>query len=294
MKDVGGLRRLCGREFGEQELSVVCTVVSAAAGCSRAEIARRVCAELGWIDGRGRRKEMGGRVALLRLERRGLIELPAPRNGNANGRRLQWNEVEVGPAQGLEGSVEQLGAIELALVRSKAESRLWHTLIERYHYLGYSVLSGAQLRYVVRCEQGVVGAIGFGAAAWKVAVRDRWIGWNAAQRERHLAQVVNNRRLVIAPWVRVRNLASHILALAARRVVVDYQQAYGIRPVLLETFVDTERYRGTCYRAANWLCLGETTGRGRSDRRHTAQVARKQVLVYPLVRDIGRALGVER
>ena len=294
MRDVGQLRRLCGREFGEHELGVVREIVNASEGCSRAEITRRVCAALGWIDVRGRRKEMGGRVALLRLERKGLIELPAPRNGNANGRRLQWADVEVGPTQGLEGSVEQLAPIELALVRSKAESRLWHTLIERYHDLGYCALSGAQLRYVIRCEPVVVGAIGFGAAAWKVAVRDRWIGWDAEQRERHLAQVVNNRRLLIVPWVRVRNLASRILALAARRVVQDYQQEYGIRPVLLETFVDAQRYRGTCYRAANWICLGETSGRGRCDRTHTAELVRKRVLVYPLVAEVGRALGVQR
>ena len=294
MKDEGRLRRLCGKEFGEQELGVVRAIVGASEGCSRAEITRRVCTALGWIDVRGRSKEMGGRVALLRLERRGLIELPAPRNGNANGRRLQWADVAIAPTQVLEGSVEQLGRVELTLVRSQAESRLWHTLIERYHYLGYCVLSGAQLRYVIRCEQCVVGAIGFGAAAWKVAVRDRWIGWDAEQRERHLAQVVNNRRLLIAPWVRVRNLASRLLALAARRVVLDYQHAYGIRPVLLETFVDAQRYRGTCYRAANWLCLGETTGRGRCDRTHTARSAPKQVLVYPLVAEVRRALGVQR
>lgn len=287
-------QRLCGREFGEAELGVVRSIVSTSDGCSRAEITRRVCAALGWNDARGRSKEMGGRVALLRLARGGWINLPAPRNGNANGRQLSWSEVEVEQTRVLEGSAEQLGAIELELVRNKPQSRLWNTLIDRYHYLGYSALSGAQLRYVIRYEDAVLGAIGFGAAAWRVAVRDRWIGWEAAERERHLAQVVNNRRFLIAPWVRVRNLASRILAMAARRVVVDYLREYGIRPVLLETFVDAQRYRGTCYRAANWICLGETTGRGRQDRTHTAKLAHKQVLVYPLVAEVRQALGVAR
>jgi hypothetical protein len=287
-------QRLCGREFCEAELGVVRGIVSASESCSRAEITRRVCAALGWIDVRGRSKEMGGRVALLRLKRGGWIDLPAPRNGNANGQQLSWSEVEAAQAQVLEGSAEQLGAIEFELVRSKAQSRLWNALIDRYHYLGYSALSGAQLRYVIGCEHGVLGAIGFGAAAWKVAVRDRWIGWDTAQRERNLAQVVNNRRFLIAPWVRVHNLASRILAMATRRVVLDYPREYGIRPVLLETFVDAQRYRGTCYRAANWICLGETTGRGRQDRTHTAKLVRKQVLVYPLVAEVGRALGVGR
>jgi len=269
-------------------------IVSASEGGSRAEIARRVCAALGWMDVRGRLKAMGGRVALLRLQRGGWIDLPAPRNGNANGRPLSWSELDAVPAPVVEGSAEHLGAIEFELVRSKAQSRLWNTLIERYHYLGYSALSGAQLRYVIRCEQAVVGAIGFGAAAWKVAVRDRWIGWDAAERERSLAQVVNNRRFLIAPWVRVRNLASRLLAMAARRVMLDYPREYGIRPVLLETFVDAQRYRGTCYRAANWISLGETTGRGRQDRTHTAALVRKQVLVYPLVAEVRQALGVAR
>ena len=175
-------RRLCGKEFDQAALCVTRDIVRTSQGCSRAEIARRVCTALGWIDVRGRGKEMGGRVALLRLERGGWIDLPEPRNGNANGRQLIWPEVAAAQGQVLEGSAEQLGAIELVLVRGKAESRLWNGLIERYHYLGYSALSGAQLRYVIRGEQAVLGAIGFGAAAWKVGVRDRWIGWDGAQR----------------------------------------------------------------------------------------------------------------
>ncbi len=283
-------RRLCGGEFGEQELGVVREIARAAVGCSRAEITRRVCGALGWIDVRGRSKEMGGRVALLRLARGGFVELPAPRNGNANGRRLQWPEVEGAQQRAVEGSVEQLGAIELELVGGKQPSRLWNGLIERYHYLGTSALSGAQLRYLIRCEQAVLGAIGFGAAAWKVAVRDQWIGWDAGQRERHLWEVVNNRRFLILPWVRVRNLASQILAMAAHQCVRDYERLYGVRPVLLESFVDAQRYAGTCYRAANWRLLGLTKGRGRGDRTHTAQLPLKAVYVYPLARDFRRAL----
>jgi hypothetical protein len=234
---------------------------------------------------------MGGRVALLRLARGGLVELPAPRNGNANGRRVQWPEGDIAQWQAVDGSVEQLGAVELELVRGTQQSRLWNELIERYHYLGTSALSGAQVRYVIRCEQGVLGAIGFGAAAWKVAVRDHWIRWDARQRESHLGEVVNNRRFLIVPWVRVRNLASRILALAAHQCQRDYQRLYGVQPVLLESFVDAQRYAGTCYRAANWRLLGLTTGRGRGDRTHTAQLPLKAVYVYPLVRDFRRLLG---
>lgn len=287
---VGVPTRLCGREFGEHELAVVREIVRGAAGCTRAEIARQVCLALGWLDVRGRGKEMGTRVALLRLERAGLVDLPMARNGNANGRPLPWPDLEAADKGPVEGAVKQLDAIELDLVRDKQQSRQWNGLIDRYHYLGYSALSGAQLRYVIRCKRGVLGAIGFGAAAWKVGVRDGWIGWNARQREQQLGRVVNNRRFLILPWVRVPNLASHILAQAAQQCAHDYERAYGVRPVLLETFVDAQRYRGTCYQAANWIRLGQTQGRGRNDRTHAAPLARKQVYVYPLQRDFRRVL----
>jgi len=287
---VGLPTRLCGREFGEDQLAVVREIARGAAGCSRAEIARQVCVALGWIDVRGRSKEMGARVALLRLERTGWVDLPVPRNGNANGRWLQWPDLEAADKAPVEGAVKQLDAIELDLVRDKQQSRQWNGLIARYHYLGYSALSGAQLRYVIRCQQGVLGAIGFGAAAWKVGVRDGWIGWNARQHAQQLGRVVNNRRFLILPWVRVPNLASHILAQAAQRCAEDYERVYAIRPVLLETFVESPRYRGTCYQAANWINLGQTQGRGRNDRKHEAPLALKQVYVYPLQRDFRRVL----
>ncbi|MBK1633816.1 hypothetical protein CKO31_24385 [Thiohalocapsa halophila] len=166
-------------------------------------------------------------------------------------------------------------------------------LIDRYHYLGYSPLPGAQLRYLIESEQGLLGALGFGAAAWKVAARDRWIGWERETRERHLGRVLNNARFLVLPWIRVRNLASRVLALAARQVGEDFAERYGERPVLLETFVETLRFRGTCYRAANWQYLGCTQGRGKCDVAHRAALARKDIYVYPLSADFRRALGVE-
>jgi hypothetical protein len=190
------------------------------------------------------------------------------------------------------GTVGQLSGLRLDAVREQRASRLWNGLIERYHYLGYSPLPGAQLRYLIACDQGVLGAIGFGAAAWKVAARDRWIGWDTPCREARLQRVLNNARFLILPWVRVKNLASKVLALAAARIPEDFAARYGERVVLLETFVEIPRYRGTCYRAANWQHLGETTGRGKCDRTHEAALARKAVYVYPLAAQFRRALGV--
>ncbi len=174
----------------------------------------------------------------------------------------------------------------------KRASRLWNGLIDRYHYLGYTPLPGAQLRYLIDCDHGVLGAIGFGAAAWKVAARDRWIGWDATCREARLGRVLNNARFLILPWIQVKNLASKVLALAVARIPEDFAARYGERVVLLETFVEIPRHQGTCYRAANWRHLGETTGRGKCDRTHRAALPRKAVYVYPLGADFRSALGV--
>lgn len=284
--------RLCGRPFDEADLERIRREIQEADPPLRAEIARRVCRVLEWTDVLGRPKLMSARVGLLRLHRAGLIELPAPSRGNGNGRGLlqgpdRWPEpVPVG------GTVGQLSGLRLEAVRERCASRLWNGLIARYHYLGYTPLPGAQLRYLIHCDRGVLGAIGFGAPAWKVAARERWIGWDARCREAHLGRVLNNARFLILPWVEVKNLASKVLALAAARLPEDFAARYGERVVLLETFVEIPRHRGTCYRAANWQYLGETTGRGKCDRTHQAALPRKALYVYPLAADFRAALGV--
>jgi len=284
--------KLCGRPFDGSDLERIRGEIVAASPPLRSEIARRVCRALQWTDALGRPKLMSARVGLLRLHRAGLIELPAPTRSNGNGGGLVrgpdvWPQpIPVG------GTVGQLGGLRLAAVPDKGASRLWNGLIERYHYLGYTPLPGAQLRYLIRCDQGLLGALGFGAAAWKVAARDGWIGWGRSAREAHLGRVLNNARFLLLPWVRVKNLASKVLSLAAAQVPEDFAARYGERVVLLETFVQTPRFRGTCYRAANWQYLGETAGRGKGDRTHRARLPRKAVYVYPLAADFRAALGV--
>jgi hypothetical protein len=284
--------KLCGRPFSGADLRTIRDKILTANPPLRAEIARQVCQALEWTDALGRPKLMSARVGLLRLHRAGLIELPAPIRVNGNGRGLvrgpdNWPKpVPVG------GTVGQLRDLRLEAVADKRASRLWNGLIDRYHYLGYTPLPGAQLRYQIHWDHGVLGAIGFGAAAWKVAARDRWIGWEAPCREAHLGRVLNNARFLILPWVQVENLASKVLALAAARIPGDFAARYGERPALLETFVEIPRFRGTCYRAANWRYLGETTGRGKCDRTHRATLPRKAVYIYPLVADFRAALGV--
>jgi hypothetical protein len=279
----------CGVAFGSQELALVRQLIEEAQPRNRAEVARRVCAALEWTDALGRPKLMSCRVALLRLHRAGRIELPAPTHSNGNGKPLA-RKVAMPEQTPRVGSVEQLGDIELEWVKGRQRSALWNRLIERYHYLGYTPLPGAQLRYLVHGGGAVLGAIGFGAAAWKVAPRDAWIGWDGAARERGLGRVLNNARFLIVPWVEVRNLASKVLALAARQVRADFPRAYGVQPVLLETFVEVGRFAGTCYRAANWVEVGRTQGRGKCDRHKRALLPVKAVYLYPLCRDLSQVL----
>jgi hypothetical protein len=172
-------------------------------------------------------------------------------------------------------------------VESQAESRRWREQVERYHYLGCRVPFGAHLRYWVRNRERELACLLWTSPAWKMQARDEWIGWNDEQRQRNLQWIVNNARFLILPWVRVQGLASMILALSARRLPLDWENHYGYRPLLLETLVDAARFRGTCYRAANWIHVGQTAGRGRMDRAHTAHgQAVKDIYVYPLARDV--------
>jgi hypothetical protein len=238
---------------------------------------------MGWQGADGQPKDMSCRVALLKLSRRGVIALPAgqtvsftkPTEASAPARR-DWLTIET--------KLTELGRIWLVPVDSgQAElSSTWRAMMQVHHPLGAGPLCGAQLRYLVACEAGFVGGLSFSAPAWRLAPRDAWIGWDDPTRLAGLSKVVANSRFLILPGVRVPNLASHVLSQALARLAKDWQSRYGITPVLVETFVDRSHYRGTCYRAANWLLLGQTQGRGRQDRRHIAEGTIKDIWVYPL------------
>jgi hypothetical protein len=196
-----------------------------------------------------------------------------------------------GEPEAIECAASECEPLELALVEGAAESRLWREHVERYHYLGCRVPFGANLRYWVRNRQRELACLLWTSPAWKMKPRDVWIGWSDEQRQRNLQRIVNNGRFLILPHVRVKGLASKILARSARQLAQDWQRHYGHRPLLLETLVDADRFRGTCYRAANWICVGQTTGRGRMDREHKADGrAIKGIYVYPLVGDARRRL----
>lgn len=293
--DENAPRRLLGRAFGPQALCAVREEIGLARPRLRAEIARRVCQRLAWQTPGGQDALMSARVALLRLAAKGLIELPAPRNGNGNGKPWHPPIGVVPPEPALGTCLSHLRPIDLQVVRDPEQSRLWNNLIAEYHYLGHSNLPGAQLRYLIYGRNHLLGALGFGAAAWSLSLRDQFIGWTPAQRQRSLPWVLNNARFLILPWVRVAHLASHILARCARQLPEDFSRRYGWRPVFLETFVQ-EPYPGTCYRAAQWIYLGATRGRGKKGPHPVAgktPVPVKHLWVYPLGQHFRRALCSE-
>ena len=276
---------LLGRSFGEAGLGAVREELVASAGLCRAQLARRLCTRLGWRTAGGALSLMSARVALLRLERAGWIALPPPRNGNGNGRRLAPDRVDWPEPVPLPAQADALPGLRLHPVQEAADSALYHALLARYHYLGAVPLAGAQVRYLVGWEGGWLGALGFGAAAWQVRDRDRFIGWDHARRRTGLHRIVNNSRFLLLPWVRCWGLASQVLARSVRRLARDFAHRYGYRPVLVESFVEEGRFAGTCYRAANWQGLGSTQGRSRQDRDRQLRVPVKEVYAYPLQPD---------
>ena len=276
----------CGRTFRAQEVELMRVVAHDYAGLGVTEIARTVCELLEWKRPNGGLKNHECRQLLERLQEQGVLRLPALRKlGGSGPRRVDLSQSRFDP-EPVECAAGECEPLELALVEGPAESRLWREHVERYHYLGCRVPFGAHLRYWVRNRQRELACLLWNSPAWKMKPRDVWIGWSDEQREHHLQWIVNNGRFLVLPWVRVKGLASKILALSARRMPQDWHARYGRHPLLLETLVDADRFRGTCYRAANWIYVGQTAGRGRMDREHKAHgQAIKDIYVYPLARD---------
>ena len=280
----------CGRHFTENDLQRIRAIIATEDRPNRAEISRRVCRQLQWHRPDGGLKDMSCRVALLRMHRDGLIRLPAPTGSNGNGNTHRPITSRTDPGRAVTEGAGKLPDPRLEPVDTKKLSSLWNEYMHRYHYLGYQPLPGAQLRYLITSAEQDLGALGFGAAAWKTAARDEWIGWDRQQREHNLHLIINNARMLILPWVNSPNLASKVLSMAARRLPDDWEQRYAYRPVLLETFVHKGRFAGTCYKAANWIYLGDTKGRGKLDVKHRNAIPVKRIFVYPLTADFIKRL----
>jgi len=277
-----------GLSLSAAQIELIAEVVSTCSGLSRAELAETVCELLDFRRPNERLKARECRDLLEQLHEAGQIRLPEKRAGRPRGSRTSIPHTPAGESQeALSRTLREVAPVRLSKVREDADHALWRELVGRYHYLGFKTPYGASLRYLVRIGRPraqVVGCVQFSSPAWRMASRDEWIGWSDAQRRRRLQQVVAQSRFLILPWVRVRHLASHVLGLSARQISGDWQEHFGIRPVLLETLVDAQRFSGTCYRAANWILVGRTSGRGRMDREHRRHgAAPKHVFLYPLV-----------
>jgi hypothetical protein len=278
--------RFCGRTFNGNELNEIKEIISTCEGISRTELANTVCELFDWKRPSGRLKAVECRQFLEYLELKGAIDLPDRKEGRPKGVKVKVKRTDKGEApEIISGKVKEFSPLILNRVRSKEERDLWYEYVDRYHYLGYRLPFGAQLRYFVESPKRgkLLGCFQFSSPAWKMAPRDRWIGWSDEQREGNLQKLINNSRFLIFPWVRVKNLASSALSLALRVVPDDWERCYGYRPVVVETLVDKRRFTGTCYKAANWICVGVTTGRGRMDREHKRQgLSQKDIYLYPI------------
>ena len=283
-------KRFSGRLFTPEEIERIRDTIASDPQLNRAQLSRRVCEMFGWLRPDGRSKEMSCRVAMLRMHRADLITLPPPRAKNGNGRIRPKSTEASDPEEAILLPAGALGELTFEIVRKGKRSSLWNELIERYHYLGYKPLPGAQMRYFVHARGRLLAALGFGASAWKGAPRDRYIGWTPDQRHRNLHLIVNNARFLILPWVTSRNLASRILSRIAKRLPVDWKDRYGYSPVLLETYVQIDRFKGTCYKAANWIQVGQTQGRGKLEQHHLCCLPKKAIFLYPLARRFRKKL----
>ncbi len=287
--------KFCGTPVTSKQLALVSQVITSYPKLSRTELANTVCELLDWKRPNGGLKTIECHQFLETLHEQSIISLPASRIGRPRGSVTRVTQTSQGSyGEPLEGKLDNYTPISLELVNSASERALWRELVERYHYLGHRVPFGAHLRYLIRSGQPspvVLGCIQFSSPAWRMQSRDQWIGWEEIAHKAHLQRIVNQSRFLILPWVHIKNLASHVLAQSARQLIRDWEQSYGLAPWLLETLVDPARFSGTCYRAANWIEVGTTTGRGRQDRKHQRHgKAPKTLLLYPLRRDARKRL----
>jgi hypothetical protein len=295
--------RYRGHDYSAAEIESIRQLIAAHPGLSRRKLSAHLCAAWNWVQPNGQPRDMVARSLMLELHRAGHIQLPAkrvspPNNAVAHGRATspcRWEgQTELGLS--LAGaprdcSLRELGPLEIRQVRRTAQEGLFDHLLQRHHYLGYTRPVGEHLKYLVSGRGQPVACLAWSSAPRHLGPRDRFIGWSAAQRRAHLHLLAYNTRYLILPWLRVPGLASHVLAAVAQVVSDDWQRLYHHPIYLLETFIEPQRFRGTCYRAANWIYVGRSTGRGKDDHTYRPNRSLKQLWVYPLRADFRRRLG---
>jgi hypothetical protein len=277
----------------EKEIRFIQDLIDNNSSWGRTRLSVEICKIWNWSDESGNPKDISCRDMLRRMDARGQIRLPARFGGRKvkprGPDRIEYRLHETAP---IECGLKDILPIRISIVAARtSDSDDYKSLIAQYHYLGFDMTVGENIKYLVHsCQDQLLACLLFGSSAWSSAPRDQYIGWNRAARKANLICTTNNTRFLILPWVRVPHLASHILGHICRRIGTDWQQKYGHPLYLLETFVEQERFKGTCYRAANWIHIGETTGRSRNDRYKNLQVPVKDIYLYPLCRDFRKKL----
>lgn len=285
-----------GREITDSDVAFIRALIAHYPRASRRQLSKNLCKAWDWRQANGELRDMVCRSLMLELHRAGLITLPPVRQVPPNNaiRRRKPAPVRVDQTP-LCVSLGQIRPLTLRQVRRTPEETLFDGLVEEHHYLGYTRPVGEHLKYLIRASSGrPVALMAWCSAPRHLKPRDRFIGWSAAARRRNLRYLAYNTRFLILPWVQVPHLASHLLGRVARVLAQDWERLYGHPVYYLETFVDPTRFRGTCYLAANWIALGETTGRGHNAPTMKATRPKKQILGYPLVKDFRQLLGTRK
>jgi len=279
--------RYRSRSLSAEDIAGLRSLIAQNPKASRWRLSKLVCEAWGWRHSNGTLCDMLCRSLMLALHRAGHVTLPekkqSPPSSGANHRKPPTDFLL--DRSSIECRFDELPTITIRQVRRTEDERLFNGLMELHHYLGYSQPVGEHLKHMVFAGNRPVACLGWSSAPWHIGPRDRFIGWTPAVRRKNLHLIAYNTRFLILPWVKVKHLASHILGLAMRNISNDWQKAYGHPIHYLESFVDTERFAGTCYKAANWICLGQTTGRGIKDKKHIVSLSLKDVLGYPLSKD---------
>jgi hypothetical protein len=291
--------QFCGQEVTPAQLRLIIDCVQRFPALSREELANTLCEWLGWIRPNGGLNARECRDFLHSLHEQSIIKLPVLRAGRPLGSSTAIPYTPLGdPDQPLHCTLSQVQPIQIRRIKVSAEHKLWRELVGRYHYLGYRTPYGASMRYLIETaskQSRILGCLQFSSPAWQMKARGDWIGWDKARRQHHLSRLISNIRFLILPWVTIPNLASHVLAMALRIVTKDWETHYGIQPWLVEPLVDSQRVSGHSNRAANWIDVGQTTGRGRQDKEHLRHgAAPKRILLYPLRPNARKYLQTDR
>ena len=283
-----------GREFTASDIALINETISGNPAISRRKLSLIISEKLNWRQANGNLKDRACRDVLLRLSNKNLIKLPKGKY-ELNKQSISIKSINfIQPLSELVGTVSDFESPVFKVIQDASERQLWNYIVENYHYKGCKITVGRHLKYLIYIANQLIGCLAFADSVVKLTARDQWIGWTQEQRESNLHLIINNVRFLILPWVKVKNLASKLLSLSTRIVPSDWLYYYNFRPVMLETFVEKQRFTGASYKAANWIYVGQTKGKGRSGMNYYYNGIIKDIYIYPLINrsSLRRTLGM--